>query len=187
MWHSRRERRPVDEADEVERRTRAFIEELGLPPVDNVLDLVPFMEERMSREIQLVPFVPDFSDPEALDPAAPCGVWMALEETDVLFYDDGVSPAYTEIVAGHEFAHMLLHRDKKQSIKVKNLGSLITTIEPSTARLVLGRNRSRFDEPAEFEAEMFGTLLQEHVSASRAAAARRTSQESDPIARTLLR
>ncbi|MCX4783958.1 MULTISPECIES: hypothetical protein [unclassified Streptomyces] len=185
MWHSRRERRPVDEADEVERRIRAFIKELELPPVDSVLELLPFMAERMQRDIQLMPFVPDRSDPDALDPSSPCGVLMSTDDTDFLFFDNGVSPAYSEITAGHEFAHMLLHRDRKSSLSVENLGGLITDIDPSTVRLVLGR--SRFTEPDEFEAEMFGTLLQEHVSASRAAVSRRTSQESDPIARTLLR
>ncbi|MFM9452322.1 M48 family metalloprotease [Streptomyces europaeiscabiei] len=184
MWHSRRERRPTDETDEVERRSRAFIEELDLPAVDSVLDLQPFIEERVGREIRLMPFTPDLSNPDTLDASVPCGLWLATESTDYLFYDEGVSPAYAEIVAGHEFAHMLRHRDKKESLKIDNLGGLITDIDPATAQLVLGR--TRYTEPDELEAEMLGSLLQEHVRKSRAAA-ERVSRATDPIARTLLR
>jgi hypothetical protein len=79
---------------------------------------------------------------------------------------------------------MLKHRDSKQSLDVSSLGGLITDIDPATAQLVLGR--TRFTEPDEFEAEMIGSLLQEHVRKSRAAAARALKAD-DPIARTLLR
>jgi hypothetical protein len=184
MWHGRRARRPVDKAAEVERRSRAFVKDLGLPAVDSVLDLVPFMEQLTGREIRPVPFTPDLSDPDSLEPVAACGAWMATATTDYLFYDEGVSPAYTDVVAGHEFAHMLKHRDSKESLDVSSLGGLITDIDPATAQLVLGR--TRFTEPDEFEAEMIGSLLQEHVRKSRAAAAR-ASETEDPIARTLLR
>jgi hypothetical protein len=184
MWHGRRARRPADKAAEVERRSRAFVEGLGLPAVDSVLDLVPFMEQLTGREIRLMPFTPDLSDPDSLEPVAACGAWLATGTADYLFYDEGVSPAYTEVVAGHEFAHMLKHRDSKQSLDVSSLGGLITDIDPATAQLVLGR--TRFTEPDEFEAEMIGSLLQEHVRKSRAAAARALKAD-DPIARTLLR
>ncbi|MEU8971243.1 hypothetical protein AB0D11_18535 [Streptomyces monashensis] len=184
MWHSRRARRPVDRTEEVERRSRAFVEELELPAVNSVLELRPFIEQKLNREIRLMPFTPDLSDPASLDPSTPCGLWLATDDTDYLFYDEGVSAAYTEIVAGHEFAHMLKHRHKKESLNVAGLGGLITDIDPATAQLVLGR--TQYDEPDEFEAEMIGSLLQEHVSKARAAAAR-GSQADDPIARTLLR
>ncbi|MCX4681611.1 hypothetical protein OG413_41150 [Streptomyces sp. NBC_01433] len=184
MWHGRRARRPVDNATRVERRSRAFVQALGLPPVDSVLDLVPFMEKFTGREIRLMPFTPDLSDPDSLEPVAACGAWLATATADYLFYDEGVSPVYTDVVAGHEFAHMLKHRDSKQSLDVSSLGDLITDIDPATAQMVLGR--TRFTEPDEFEAEMIGSLLQEHIRKSRAAAAR-APEADDPIARTLLR
>lgn len=184
MWHGRGARRPADPAGEVEALCRAFVKELQLPPAESVLELLPFIEQKLQREIQLMPFTPDLSDPAALDPSTPCGLWLATDDTDYLFYDEGVSLAYAEVVAGHELGHMLKHRDKKQSVDVAGLGGLITDIDPATVQLVLGR--TRYDEPEEFEAEMIGSLLQEHVRKSREAAARR-SQDDDPIARTLLR
>ncbi|MEW1760504.1 hypothetical protein AB0393_28830 [Streptomyces cyaneofuscatus] len=174
----------MNKASEVEWRSRAFVEGLGLPAVDSVLDLAPFMEKLTGREIRLMPFVPDLSDPDSLEPVAACGAWMATETADYLFYDEGVSPAYTDVVAGHEFGHMLRHRGSKKTLDVSSLGGLITDIELDTAQMVLGR--TRFTEPDEYEAEMIGSLLQEHVRNSRAAAARAVKAD-DPIARTLLR
>ncbi|TLQ39491.1 hypothetical protein FEF34_39030 [Streptomyces marianii] len=142
------------------------------------------MEQLTGREIRLMPFTPDVSDPDSLEPVAACGAWLATATTDYLFYDEGVSPAYAEVVAGHEFAHMLRHRDSKESLDLSSLSGLITDIDPATAQLILGR--TRFTEPDEFEAEMIGSLLQEHVRRSRAAAAR-APEADDPIARTLLR
>lgn len=184
MLHRRRARRPADKAEEVERRSLAFVEGLALPPAHSVLELIPFVERCTGRQIQLMPFTPDLSDPASLDPSTPCGMWLATDTTDYLFYDEGVSQAYTEIVAGHEIAHILKHRDTKESLKISNLGGLITDIDPATARLILGR--THYTKPDEFEAEMIGSYLQEHVRRSRAAA-ERDYEADDPIARTLLR
>ncbi|MFD4525584.1 hypothetical protein ACFWP7_16990 [Streptomyces sp. NPDC058470] len=184
MWHRRRARRPVDHVGEVEQRCRAFVEELDLPAVDSVLGLLPFVEQKIGREVQLVPFTPDLSDLESLDPSAPCGMWIVTDTTDYLFYDEGVSPAYTEIVAGHEIAHMLKHGKKSKSLDISGFGGVFTDIDLATVRLVLGR--TEYVEPDEFEAELISSLLQEHVRRSRAAAAR-GSADDDPIARTLLR
>ncbi|MET9700864.1 hypothetical protein ABZY31_28670 [Streptomyces sp. NPDC006529] len=183
MWRRRRDRRPdlgAPGAVEVERRSRAFLDGLRLPPVDSVLDLVPFMEERLDRSIRLMPFTPDAADPDALDASAPCGLWLATESTDYVFYDTGISKPHAEIIVAHEFAHMLRQHRGKASFSTGTLGGLITDIDPGTVQLVLGR--TRYDNPEEFEAEMLGSLLQEHVSTPR-----RGPVDTDPITRTLLR
>ncbi|MEO3976912.1 hypothetical protein [Streptomyces sp. CAU 1734] len=154
-----------------------------MPPVDNVLGLLPFVQQVTGREIQLVPFTPDLSDPESLDPSAPCGMWVLTDTTDYLFYDEGVSPAYTEMIAGHELAHMLRHRTKQASLDLSGLDGVFTDIDPATIRLVLGR--TEYTEPDEFEAELIGSLLHEHVRRSCAAALGPAAD--DPISRTLLR
>ncbi|MFE7777953.1 hypothetical protein ACFU5O_29440 [Streptomyces sp. NPDC057445] len=183
MWLSRRNRGTDREADEIECRNREFVESLDLPAVDSVLDLVPFMEERFGRSIRLMPFASDPADPDSLDSSAPCGLWLATADTDYVFYDTAISRAHAEIIVGHEFGHMLKrHRGNAQApMDSGSLGGLITDIDPATVQLVLGR--TGYNEPEEFEAEMLGSLLQEHVNASRPSDFR----EADPIARTLLR
>ncbi|MFC8208948.1 MULTISPECIES: hypothetical protein [Streptomyces] len=128
-----------------------------------------------------MPFTPEPDDPDCLDASAPCGLWLGTETTDYVFYDAGISAAHAEIIVGHEFAHMLRRHGGSPSIALGNLGGLITDIDPRTIQLMLGR--TRYNNPEEFEAEMLGSLLQEHVSAPRF----KNSQDTDPIARTLLR
>ncbi|GAA4057118.1 hypothetical protein GCM10022233_31730 [Streptomyces shaanxiensis] len=181
MWLDRRNRGADREADEVERRSREFIAGLGLPAVDSVLDLAPFMEEHLGRSIRLMPFASDPADPDSLDASAPCGLWLATADTDYVFYDTAVSRAHAEIIVGHEFGHMLKRHRGNAPLEAGSLGGLITDIDPATVQLVLGR--TRYKEPEEFEAEMLGSLLQEHVSAVRTSDRR----EADPISRTLLR
>ncbi|GAA1559004.1 MULTISPECIES: hypothetical protein [Streptomyces] len=181
MWLSRRKGGTRSEADEVEHRSREFVEGLGLPEADSVLDLVPFMEDRLGRTIRLMPFASDPADPDSLDASAPCGLWLATGDTDYVFYDTAISRAHAEIIVGHEFGHMLKRHRGGAAVDAGSLGGLITDIDPATVQLVLGR--TRYNEPEEFEAEMLGSLLQEHVSASRPQGIR----EADPIARTLLR
>ncbi|MDF3299220.1 hypothetical protein [Streptomyces tropicalis] len=169
-------------ADEVERRSREFLDSLDLPAVGSVLELVPFMEERRQRAIQLVPFEPDPCDPDSLDASAPCGLWLATGSTDYVFYDAGVSRSHAEIIVGHEFAHMLRqHSGNAAKSSFGDLGGLITDIDPGTVQLILGR--TRYHDPEEFEAEMLGSLLQERVHAARPV----HPADTDPIARTLLR
>ncbi|MGW7365882.1 hypothetical protein ACWGI8_21180 [Streptomyces sp. NPDC054841] len=181
MWLNRRNRGPDRDADKAERRNREFVASLDLPAVDSILDLVPFMEKRLGRSIRLMPFASDPADPDSLDASAPCGLWLATGDTDYVFYDTAVSRAHAEIIVGHEFGHMLKRHRGNAPLEAGSLGGLITDIDPATVQLVLGR--TRYNEPEEFEAEMLGSLLQEHVSASRTPDCR----EVDPIARTLLR
>ncbi|MEU8463451.1 hypothetical protein [Streptomyces sp. NPDC029003] len=185
MWFSRRDRgarRGADrEADEAERRSREFVDGLDLPAVDSVLDLVPFMEERLDRSIRLMPFASDPADLDSLDAASPCGLWLATAETDYVFYDTAISRAHAEIIVGHEFGHMLKRHRGTAPLATGGLGGLITDIDPATVQLVLGR--TRYNEPEEFEAELLGSLLQERLGTSRAT----DHREADPITRTLLR
>lgn len=134
MWPRRRKRAADHEADEVERRNRAFVDGLGLPDVDSVLDLVPFMEERFDRSIRLMPFASDPADPDSLDASAPCGLWLATGDTDYVFYDTAISRAHAEIIVGHEFGHMLgRHRGDTPSPRATSADSSPTSTPPPSS------------------------------------------------------
>ncbi|MFD3815226.1 hypothetical protein ACFWRZ_09170 [Streptomyces rubiginosohelvolus] len=163
---------------ELRQQSRTFLEELRLPAVTSVRDLAPFVEARTGRPVMLIPVAHD-EMPEVLDAQAPCGMWLATDTADHIFYDADTSPAHADVIIGHEFAHMLRgHRD--QGSPVGDLGGLVPDLDPAVIRMLLGR--TKYTEPDEHEAEMLGSLLQEHASS------RRTNAEpDDPIARTLLR
>ncbi|MGW7089989.1 hypothetical protein ACWGH2_41770 [Streptomyces sp. NPDC054871] len=159
-------------------RSRAFLDSLNLPDVDSVRALTPFVEARTGRPILLIPVAHD-QMPEALDADAPCGMWLATDTSDHIFYDADTSTAHADVIIGHELAHMLKgHRD--QGSPVGDLGGLLPDLDPAVIRILLGR--TQYTEPDEHEAEMLGSLLQEHV-----ASCSTTAEDDDPISRTLLR
>ncbi|MFD7764104.1 M48 family metalloprotease [Streptomyces microflavus] len=180
-WYRRIRGKPADpdahRQAELRSESREFLRELHLPTVASVRDLVPFVEARNGRPVMLIPVAHD-EMPEALDAEAPCGMWLATDTTDHIFYDGDTSPAHADVIIGHELAHMLRgHRD--QGSPVGDLGGLVPDLDPAVIRVLLGR--TKYSEPDEHEAEMLGSLLQEHVTS------RRNAEPDDPIARTLLR
>ncbi|MEU5181185.1 hypothetical protein AB0G49_14145 [Streptomyces longwoodensis] len=160
---------------------RAYVNGLGLPPADNVRDLLPFVEEHTGRPIQLIPVTDSGALPESLDAASPCGLWLATDTADYIFYDATTSVPHQDIIIGHELGHILRRHNKVDGdilAGVGTLGGLLPDMTPALIRMLVGR--TRYAEPDEAEAETIGSLLVEHVHASRSA-------HDDPISRTLLR
>lgn len=161
---------------------RDFIAELQLPPVENIRGLVPFVKEFTGRPIKLVPVTDAKSLPESMDATSPCGLWLAMDAEDHIFFDATTSPAHSDGIIGHELGHILLRHhtvDGDLLAGVGTLGGLLPDMTPGLIRMLLGR--TRYTEPDEADAETLGSLLQEHVHASRSA------HRDDPISRTLLR
>ncbi|MFD9248348.1 M48 family metalloprotease [Streptomyces bottropensis] len=160
---------------------RDFVNGLGLPPVDNVRALVSFVEQYTGRPIKLIPVTDPAALPESLDAATPCGLWLATDTTDHIFYDGTTSLAHQDVIIGHELGHILRRHhtvDGDILAGVGTLGGILPDMTPALIRMLVGR--TRYAEPDEVEAETIGSLLLEHVHASRSA-------HDDPISRTLLR
>ncbi|GAA2267406.1 hypothetical protein GCM10010145_47370 [Streptomyces ruber] len=165
-------------------RVRGFIDELRLPPADSVRDLLPFTERHTGRRIQLMPVTDAESLPASLDAATPCGLWLATDTSDFIFYDGTTSQAHADGIIAHELGHILLRHhtvDDDLLAGVGTLGGLLPDMTPGLIRMLLGR--TRYAEPDEADAETFGSLLLEHVHSSRTA----VPDRDDPISRTLLR
>lgn len=174
--------RRVQEPDH--QRIRRFVAELQLPRADNVRDLLPFVEQHTGRPITLMPLTGPKALPESRDAASPCGLWLATDTTDHIFYDATTSGAHGDGIIGHELGHILLrHRvvDDGLLAGAGTLGGLLPDMTPNLIRMLLGR--TRYTEPDEADAETFGSLLLEHIHSSRSA----VQDRDDPISRTLLR
>ncbi|MGC4951005.1 hypothetical protein ACLQ2N_33040 [Streptomyces sp. DT224] len=184
MWKRRRTAAAADlpeNADDIA-PLRAFVAELQLPPVDNVRGLLPFVSHHTGRPVKLLPVTDPKALPDSLDATSPCGLWLAMDREDVIFYDGTTSPAHADVIIGHELGHILLrHRtvDGDLLAGVGTLGGLLPDMTPGLLRMLMGR--TRYGEPDEADAETLGSLLQEHIHASRSA------HRDDPISRTLLR
>lgn len=184
MWKRRRTAATADQPEIPDDTAplRDFIAELQLPPVENIRGLVPFVNEYTGRPIKLVPVTDPESLPESMDANSPCGLWLAMDTEDHIFYDATTSATHSDGIIGHELGHILLRHhtvDGDLLAGVGTLGGLLPDMTPGLIRMLLGR--TRYAEPDEADAETLGSLLQEHVHASRSA------HRDDPISRTLLR
>ncbi|MGW0757072.1 hypothetical protein ACWD1Y_11390 [Streptomyces sp. NPDC002814] len=184
MWKRRRTAATVEntETPDDTRALRDFVASLGLPPADNIRDLIPFVEQHTGRPIVLIPVTDRSALPESLDATSPCGLWLATDKADNIFYDATTSVAHQDIIIGHELGHILRRHhtvDGDILAGVGTLGGLLPDMTPALIRMLVGR--TRYAEPDEAEAETIGSLLLEHVHASR------SPHQDDPISRTLLR
>ncbi|WP_185902528.1 hypothetical protein [Streptomyces sp. WAC05292] len=181
MWRRKRNRAAAADLRrsraEMHQRSRDFIDGLGLPPVSSVRELVPFVETYTGRPIVLMPVAGD--EIPHLDASAPCGLWLATETTDYIFYDETTSRAHADGIIGHELGHRLRGHEGAGGL-VGTLGGLVPDLNPEVIAMLLAR--TRYAEPEEREAETLGSLLLKHVNSRPG-----PSDGDDPIARTLLR
>ncbi|MFI1890369.1 hypothetical protein [Streptomyces jumonjinensis] len=159
------------------RACRTFVRSLQLPPVAGIRDLVPELERRTGRSLQL--------QPAEIGLSAPCGMWIATRATDYVFYDPQTSRAHQDHIIAHEFGHMLKQHRGVPGYSA-NAEGLIQMMDPSVIELVLGR--TDYDEIEEQEAELVGSYLQQHIHASRIRVkAQPGDLTADRVAKTFLR
>ncbi|MFE1270602.1 hypothetical protein [Streptomyces sp. NPDC058758] len=165
---------------------------LCLPPANSVRQLIPFVENYTGRPIRLVPVTDRDTLPDLGEGSTPCGMWLALDRTDNIFYDALTSTAHQDLIIGHELAHILREAkelaDKAEADKLSglgDLGGLLPDMTPNMIKMLLAaRGRTRYSVPTEADAEHIGSMLTEHVNSS---SRRGPAHSDDPISRTLLR
>ena len=91
---------------------------------------------------------------------APCGMWIATERADHVFYDPGTSTLHAEHIVLHELAHILCGHTGADG----SLARLFPDLDPATVRRVLGRVSYTCEQ--EREAEMVASLIRGRSSSS---------------------
>jgi hypothetical protein len=88
-----------------------------------------------------------------LSAEAPCGLWIATDKADHVFYDPGTSPLHAEHIVLHELAHILSGHSGVDG----SIAKLFPDLDPATVRRVLGR--VSYTTAQEREAEMMASLI----------------------------
>ena len=91
---------------------------------------------------------------------APCGMWIATDRTDHIFYDPGTSPLHAEHIVLHELAHILCDHSGSAGA----LARLFPDLDPAAVRRVLGR--VSYTTEQEREAEMLASLIRGRTAAN---------------------
>ncbi|WP_189115609.1 ParH-like protein [Pilimelia terevasa] len=118
---------------------------------------VPFDPERFCRDlahrrgrpIHLMPLPRDRTQ-------APCGLWIGLEDRDIITYDPGQSRLHRDHIIAHETAHMIL--DHPSQLDPAALSTLLPHLSTRLIRRVLGRH-PLMRGPQEREAEQLAAIM----------------------------
>ncbi|GAA0581973.1 hypothetical protein GCM10010172_78780 [Paractinoplanes ferrugineus] len=98
-----------------------------------------------------------------LSAEAPCGLWIATDRADHVFYDPGTSPLHAEHIVLHELAHILSGHSGVDG----SIARLFPDLDPATVRRMLGR--AGYPTAQEREAEMMASLIRGRSTAPRRA------------------
>ncbi|MFC5720655.1 hypothetical protein ACFP1Z_10820 [Streptomyces gamaensis] len=141
----------------VRRRCEKLIAALDLPRTDDIRVLTAHIADRLGHTVELVP--------HSLDPQALSGSCELRNGVHRITYQADTSTWHQEHIISHELGHLV------SGHPCTDIGDEDTHRPPPATR-VLGRDtvarmlaRSHYDDPGEREAEIIGTLLQQHLTA----------------------
>lgn len=133
------------------------------------------LERVRRRQIRFVPV--------ATTSRSPCGLWLADESTDYVFFEASTSPLHQVHIALHELGHMLWEHQGISPFTEEFLAGAMPNLDPAALRRVLGR--TTFSATQEQEAEMFATVVGEKGAITEVA--HRTMEYSPDTSRMLSR
>jgi len=125
---------------------------LEVPVPWNLEVFVAQLAQRRGRRIYLSPLDP------AMGVHTPCGVWIATDDADHIFYEAKTSGLHRDHIVCHELAHMIYqHEDIAQPMPDEYAQCLLPLLDPAVIRRTLGR--TSYAIPAEQEAELLATRI----------------------------
>ncbi|REK85350.1 ImmA/IrrE family metallo-endopeptidase [Streptomyces inhibens] len=133
----------------VNRRCRALVRDLEITSPLDVRALCDRVAQHTGRPIRL--------ESISLPPDGPCGLWVAVGETDYIFYEQETSPLHQEHIIAHELGHVLC--DHRTSAVVGEESSLLIlpNLDPRMVQRVL--RRTQYNSVEEQEAEVIASLI----------------------------
>lgn len=132
-------------------QSAALLAALDLPETFTIAELHTQVETHRERSVHLVA--------RPMPNQGPCGLWIAGEHDDYIFYESDTSPLHQRAIVGHEFGHVLF-ADKATPASLKELATALLPDIDSAAIHRL-RGRSRYDETCELRAEIFASVVVE--------------------------
>jgi hypothetical protein len=132
----------------VRQRCERLLSEIEVPEPFDVHAFADAISCRRGRPLRLL---------AKSSPLGPCGMWLALPDADVVFYETATSRLHREHIIVHELAHLLAAHEPTESLDPALLGSLLPDLDPTVIRQVLAR--TTYSAVEEQEAEMIASLV----------------------------
>jgi hypothetical protein len=148
------------------------IAELNLTFPCDLRTLCGQLSAQRNRPITLVPMP---------IPGSPlCGMWAAVQEEDLIFFDSSTTSIHQEHIILHELGHIICRHRGGDLLDDRNVGMLFPNLSPGLIRSML--LRASYDDADEQEAEIAAYILHQGM---RGAEVRPTAKppETDTLSR----
>ncbi|MFI7313262.1 ImmA/IrrE family metallo-endopeptidase [Streptomyces hygroscopicus] len=141
------------------RRCKQLIKELGVPASTDLPGLCDIVARRVGRPVHMVPM--------SLGGVV-SGMTASTDEDYWIFYEVRTSPWHQIHIVLHEIGHLLLGHEQDPAVTEDALRMWTPSVDVTTAMRRLGMTpdfarHHCYDNLAERETEVLGTLLMEHV------------------------
>jgi IrrE N-terminal-like domain len=87
-----------------------------------------------------------------------CGMWVATDTTDLIFYEQDTTPPHQEHIILHELSHLICDHYPPAAVEAQHL---LPNLDAEMVRRVLGR--AGYSTEEEREAELLATLIRQRA------------------------
>jgi hypothetical protein len=129
-------------------RCEHLLREVEVPDPFDVHAFADAISHRRGRPLRLL---------TKSSPLGPCGMWLALPDADLVFYEAATSRLHREHIIVHELAHLLAAHEPSEPLDSALLSSLLPSLDAAVVRRVLAR--TTYSAVEEQEAEMIASLV----------------------------
>ncbi|MEU7282065.1 hypothetical protein AB0A69_25305 [Streptomyces sp. NPDC045431] len=133
------------------RRCRPLLGQLALPQPFSIESLCAHLSARRGRPLHL------HALPLQAAAAGACGLWVATDTDDHIFYEQRTPRSHQEHIVLHEIGHMLFDHHAVADVSAGAPGGLFDDLSPRLVRRILAR--TNYSTRQEQEAEMLATLI----------------------------
>jgi hypothetical protein len=134
------------------RRIEGLLDGLHLPSPLDVDALTRHIAATRGRPILLVPH---------RELASPCGLWIALPDVDMVFYEAETSGRRHEHAVLHQLGHVVCGHTPVDPVPAHVVAQMLPNLDPGLAHTATGR--SSYAEREEREADLAASLVMRHA------------------------
>lgn len=136
-------------------RCERLLLDIDVPQPFDIDDFATLIANQRGRPLRLV---------AKTSPLGPCGMWLALPDTDYVFYEAATTRLHRDHIVVHELAHLLASHEPSDTVDPAILKTLLPNLDPAVVQRVLARAEYSADQ--EQEAEMIASLVLQHAHRS---------------------
>ncbi|GAA4537000.1 M78 family metallopeptidase domain-containing protein [Amycolatopsis samaneae] len=139
---------------QIRNRCRALVDAVDVTMPFTARSLCGILARQRGRKLYVHPLPPDMNDE-----GTPCGVWLATDTADHIFFEEHTSPFHQEHIIMHELAHMICGHTIADLPAELDAQILDDSADPQEIQQIL--LRTNYSTAQEQEAELVATLLLE--------------------------